>query len=239
MPKTEKLCTKRSAVLARERREKEKKEHRYNAVLKEFLHFKYNHVITEFDSFYEKMKTDRPSNMRYTNTNEYRLWQKQYMEKAFPWGKEEQQQQQAEQQQDERQQQVEPPPQLNEQAEQQQDERQQVEPPPQLNEQAEQQQDERQQQVEPPPQLNEQAEPLLVEEEHVDPQLLDERQQQDEPPQQNELAHLVNDIVNEVEDIIPDHNDDEGIALDVWEELQGDIQEFDYHLEVELDRYLQ
>ena len=175
MPKTEKLCTKRSAVIARERREKEKKEHRYNAVLKEFLHFKYNHVITEFDSFYEKMKTDRPSNMCYTNTNEYRLWQKQYMEKAFPWGKEEQQQQ------------------------------------------AEQQQDERQQQV--------------------------------EPPQQNELAHLVNDIVNEVEDIIPDHNeqqqqaeqqqDDEGIALDVWEELQGDIQEFDYNLEVELDRYLQ
>ena len=214
MPKTEKLCTKRSAVIARERREKEKKEHRYNAVLKEFLHFKYNHVITEFDSFYEKMKTDRPSNMRYTNTNEYRLWQKQYMEKAFPWGKEEQQQQaEQQQQQDEQQQQ---------QAEQQQ-----------------QQQDERQQQVEPPPQLNEQAEPLLVEEEHVDPQLLDERQQQDEPPQQNELAHLVNDIVNEVEDIIPDHNDDEGIALDVWEELQGDIQEFDYHLEVELDRYLQ
>ena len=213
MPKTEKLCTKRSAVIARERREKEKKEHRYNAVLKEFLHFKYNHVITEFDSFYEKMKTDRPSNMRYTNTNEYRLWQKQYMEKAFPWGKEEQQQQaeQQQQQQDEQQQQAE----------------------------QQQQQDERQQQVEPPPQLNEQAEPLLVEEEHVDPQLLDERQQQDEPPQQNELAHLVNDIVNEVEDIIPDHNNDEGIALDVWEELQGDIQEFDYHLEVELDRYLQ
>ena len=83
MPKAGKLSTEKRAVLARERREREKKDNEYNAALKEFLRFKYNHIITEFNPFYENMVARRPANLVYTNTNEFRLWQKREMEKAF------------------------------------------------------------------------------------------------------------------------------------------------------------
>ena len=60
----------------------------------------------------------------------------------------------------------------------------------------------------------------------------------------NDLANLYdevvgnnNDHVNLYEEVVG--NNDEGIELDPWEELQGDIKEFDYRLEVELDQYLQ
>ena len=207
MPKAEKLCTKRGAVLARERREREKKQHEYNGTLKEYLNFKYNHIITEFDTLYTKMKADRPSGMVYTNTKEFRLWQRKYFE---------------------RQEQVEPP-QLNEETETPQLQNEQTEPPPQLlqNEQTEPQL--QNEQTEPPPQLlqNEQTEPQL---------------------QQDEVARLGNEIVGELEDVIPDYvqeviipdpNTDEGIDLDAWEELAGDIREFDYRLEVELGQILE
>ena len=187
MPKAEKLSTKRSAVLARERREREKKDNEYNATLKEFLQFKYNHIIAEFNPFYENMMTHRPANLIYTNTNEFRLWQKWEIEKAFS-----------------------PSNDREEQAEQRQDEQ-----LPELLTEQQQQQDE---------QL---------------PELLPEQQQQQQQQDEQlpDLGQLVNELVGEVAEIVGDH--DEGIALDIWEELQGDIEDFDYRLEVELDQYMQ
>ena len=187
MPKAEKLSTKRSAVLARERREREKKDNEYNATLKEFLQFKYNHIIAEFNPFYENMMTHRPANLIYTNTNEFRLWQKREIEKAFS-----------------------PSNDREEQAEQRQDEQ-----LPELLTEQQQQQDE---------QL---------------PELLPEQQQQQQQQDEQlpDLGQLVNELVGEVAEIVGDH--DEGIALDIWEELQGDIEDFYYRLEVELDQYMQ
>ena len=203
MPKAEKLSTKRSAVLARERREREKKNNEYNATLKEFLQFKYNHIIAEFNPFYENMMTHRPANLVYTNTNEFRLWQKREIEKAFSPsnGREDEQL-----------------PELLPEQQQQQDEQ-----LPELLPEQQQQQDEQL------PEL------LPEQQQQQDGQLGEQQQQQDE--QLPDLGQLVNEIVGEVDEILGDH--DEGIALDIWEELQGDIEEFDYQLEVELDQYMQ
>ena len=176
MPKTEKLSAKRSAVLARERREREKKDNMYNTALKEFLQLKYNHIIAEFNPIYENMMAHRPANLVYTNTNEFRLWQKQEIEKALSSsdGKEDEQL----------------------------------------------------------PELL----PELVPEQQQEqlPELVPEQQQQQQQEQLPDLGQLVNELVG-------DHNDDddEGINLDAWEELQGDIQEFNYRLEVELDQYME
>ena len=200
MPKAEKLSTKRSAVLARERREREKKDNEYNATLKEFLQFKYNHIIAEFNPFYENMMTHRPANFIYTNTNEFRLWQKREIEKAFSPSNDREDEQLPEQL-----------PEL-------------------LPEQQQQQQDEQLPELLPEQQQQQQDEQL--------PELLPEQQQQQQQDEQlPDLGQLVNELVGEVDEIVGDR--DEGIALDIWEELQGDIEEFDYQLEVELDQYMQ
>ena len=198
MPKAEKLSTKRSAVLARERREREKENNEYNATLKEFLQFKYSHIIAEFDPFYENLKTNHPANMIYTNTNEFRLWRKREIEKTFSPsnGREQQDEQLGEQQQDE---------QLGEQ--QQQDE--QLGAQQQVEQLGEQQQDE---------QLGEQQQQdeQLGEQQQQDEQLGE--QQQDEQPgeQQQQDEQLVGELGRLVDEIVGDH-DDEGIALDLWE----------------------
>ena len=65
-------------------------------------------------------------------------------------------------------------------------------------------------------------------------------EQQEQIEQDNILEQVdneINDIINELEnDGVPlDINDDEGIHLDIYEELQADITDFDYRLEVELE----
>ena len=205
MPKAEKLSTNRSAVLARERREREKKTNEYNAALKEFLQFKYDHIIAEFNPIYENMMAHRPANLVYTNTNEFRLWQKQEMEKVFSSSSNGKEDEQLPELLPEQQQQLgEQLPELGPLVNEQQQDEQQPELGPLVNE----QQDERQPELGP---------------------LVNEQQQQDEQ-QLPELDPLVNELVGDP---------DEGIALDVWEELQGDIEDFNYQLEVELDQYLQ
>ena len=202
MPKTNRLSTKRSAVLARERREREKEQQQYNSTLKEFMLVKYRHIIAEFDPFYEQLKANHPANLIYTNTNEFRLWRKQYMEKTFS---EQQQQQQCDDGTNDEQQAGQLPEQEEQHAEQ-------------LPEQEEQH-----------------AEQLPEQEEQHAEQLPEQEEQHAE--QLGELARLVNEIVGEAE-IEMEHEDDEGIALDIYEELQADIESFDYQLEVELEQYL-
>ena len=216
MPKAEKLSTKRSAVRARERREKEKEDNKYNATLKEYVEFKYSHIIAEFNPFYEDLKAKRPASMVYTNTNEFRLWRKSQIEKSFSSSNvqiryfDEQDlyrasgsEQHGEQQQNEQQQQQ----------EQQQSEQ------PGDDEQQQQQQQQGQQQSE----------------QHDEQPGDDEQQQQQQSEQQqrNELDELdlrVNEIIAELQ-----NGEDEGIALDVYQELQDDIVDFNYHLEVKLE----
>ena len=227
MPKAEKLSTKRSAVLARERREREKENNEYNATLKEFLQFKYSHIIAEFHPFYENLKTNHPANMIYTNTNEFRLWRKREIEKTFSPsnGREQQDEQLGEQQQDEQLGEQQQDEQLGEQ--QQQDE--------QLGEQQQDEQlGEQQQQDE---QLGEQQQDERLGEQQQD-ERLGEQQQDEQLGEQQQDEQLVGELGRLVDEIVGDHNDDEGIALDLWEELQGDIELFDYQLEVELEEYM-
>ena len=185
MPKAEKLSTNKSAVLARERREREKDNNEYNDALKEFLQFKYSHIIAEFNPLYETLKNIRPESIKYTNTNEFRLWRKREIGRLV--------------------------------GEQRQDEQQQAEQP-----QAEQPQDEQPQDEQPAFEEQQQQQ---------------NEQPQDEQPAFEEQQQLVNELANLVDEVVADH--DEGIALDLWEELQGDIEQFDYQLEVELDQYMQ
>ena len=243
MPKAEKLSTKRSAVLARERREREKENNQYNATLKEFVQFKYSHIIAEFNPFYENLKANHPANMVYTNTNEFRLWRKHHIEKTFsPCNGSEQQQQsddgangreqQAEQQSEQQDEQL--PEQQDEQLPEQQDEQQ----PEQQGEQQPEQQDEQQpeQQDEQLPEQQDEQQPEQQGEQQPEQQdeQLPEQQDEQQPEQQGEqlgeLARLVDEIVDE--------HEDEGIALDLYEELQADIELFDYCLEVELEEYM-
>ena len=238
MPKAGKLSTEKRAVLARERREREKKDNEYNAALKGFLRFKYNHIITEFNPFYESMVARRPANLVYTNTNEFRLWQKREMEKAFSPsnGKEDEQlsellPEQQQRQQDEQLAELMPEqdeqlPELMPEQQRQQDE-QLAELMPEQDEQLPELMPEQQRQQ------DEQLAELMPEQDEQLPELMPEQQrQQDEQlaEQLPDLDELVNELVSDV--------DDEGIGLDVWEELQGDIEDFNYRLEVELDLYL-
>ena len=196
MPKAEKLSTKKGAVLARERREREKKDTQYNDALKEFLQLKYNHIIAEFDPMYKNIMARRPANLIYTNTKEFRLWRRREMHKEL------QPEQPVEQQQ------AEQPVEQQQQAEQPVEQQQQAEQPV-----------EQQQQAEQP-----------VEQQQQDEQPVEQQQQAEQPV---DLEQLVNEIV-----VDGSNGDDEGIALDLWEELQGDIHDFDYRLEVELEQYM-
>ena len=76
--------------------------------------------------------------------------------------------------------------------------------------------------------------------EHHDEQGQHEQQQQDEHhdiwQQQQQVDDEINRMINELENggVPLQNDDDEGIHLDIYEELQQDIEAFDYHLEVEL-----
>ena len=230
MPKTKRLSTKRSAVLARERREREKEQQQYNSTLKEFMLVKYRHIIAEFDPFYEQLKANHPANLIYTNTNEFRLWRKQYMEKTFS----EQQQQQCDDGTNDEQQAGQLPEQEEQHAEQlpEQEEQHAEQLPEQEEQHAKQLPEQEEQHAEQLPEQEEQHAEQLPEQEEQHAEQLPEQEEQ-----LGELARLVNEIVGEAE-IEMEHEDDEGIALDIYEELQADIESFDYQLEVELEQYL-
>ena len=143
MPKAQKLSTNKSAVLARERREREKDNNEYTEALKEFLQFKYGHIVAEFNPLYEALKNNRPESIKYTNTNEFRLWRKREIRRLVgeqQHDEQQQQQQQAEQPQHEQPQAEQP------QHEQPQDEQSQQEQPQDEQPQHEQPQDEQSQQ---------------------------------------------------------------------------------------------
>ena len=220
MPKTQRNYKQtKGAVLARERRQREKKDTQYNDALKEFLHLKYRHIIAEFDPMYKNIMARRPGNLIYTNTGEFRLWRRREMHKEL------QPEQPVEQQQ-----QVEQPVEQQQQVEQPVEQQQQVEQPV-----------EQQQQVEQPVEhlQDEQLAGLLQDEQLVE--LLQQVEQPVEHQQDEQMLRLLADpgqLVNEI--VVNNSNgDDEGIALDAWEELQGDIRDFDYRLEIELGQYLQ
>ena len=223
MPKAERNYRQtKGAVLARERREREKKDTQYNNALKEFLHLKYSHIIAEFDPMYKNIMARRPANLIYTNTTEFRLWRRREMHKELqPEHPVEQQVEQPIEQQVEQpvEQQVEQP--IEQQVEQ--PIEQQVEQPV-----------EQQQQVEQPVEhlQDEQLAGLLQDE-----QLVELLQQIEQPVEhlQDELLADPEQLVNE---IVVNNSNDEGIVLDAWEELHGDIRDFDYRLEIELGQYL-
>ena len=235
MPKAERNYRQtKGAVLARERREREKKDTQYNNALKEFLHLKYSHIIAEFDPMYKNIMARRPANLIYTNTTEFRLWRRREMHKELqPEHPVEQQVEQQVEQPVEQQveqsieQQVEQP--VEQQVEQ--PIEQQVEQP--IEQQVE-QPIEQQQQVEQPVKhlQDEQLAGLLQDE-----QLVELLQQIEQPVEhlQDELLADPEQLVNE---IVVNNSSDEGIVLDAWEELYGDIRDFDYRLEIELGQYL-
>ena len=253
MPKTGELSMKRSAIRARERRDVEREEQRYNTTLKEFVQYKYEHIIKEFDSFYEDLKSKYPKRRIYVNTNEFRMWRKRQIEKAFNsngvkvayfdsidiYGKgssdseeftdseqiEQQEQQQHGEQQQEQQQHGEQQQEQQQHGEQQQEQQQHGE-----------QQQEQQQHGERIEQHGEQQQEQQQQQQHGEQQ---ELQYGDEG---NIIAAAMEHADNEINEIIlelenggvPLH-DDEGIHLDIYEELQGDIEDFDYRLDVELE----
>ena len=205
---------KRSAIRARERRDINREEQRYNCTLKEFLEYKYSHIIEEFNPFYEDLKSKYPKRRVYVNTNEFRLWRKRQIEKAFNsdgvevasfdsidlYGKgssdsdkftdseEQHGEQHGEQQQEE-----------------------------QHGEQQEEQHGEQHSEQQEEQQHGEGNNILAAAMEHVD----------------NQIDQIIRELENG--GVPLQGNDDEGIHLDLYEELQGDIEDFDYRLEVELE----
>ena len=196
----------KGAVLARERREREKKETSYNDALKDFIHIKYTHIIEEFEPVYERIMGRRPSHFVYTNTREFRRWRRRELHHEIH-------------------------PAETQQVEQPVVEQEQVEQHNEIHQVEQEQVEQPLEQVEQPIEQDEQLVNLLHDEQ------LNELLQQIELPMEH-LQDVPDPIVNEIE-VRTDNDDDEGINLDAWEELQGDIREFDYRLEVELAQYLQ
>ena len=83
MPKVNKLKMSKEAINARERREAEKNENRYNSTLKEYIQFKHSEIIEQFNPFYEDLKSKYPEKRIYLNTKEFRLWRKNEIKKTF------------------------------------------------------------------------------------------------------------------------------------------------------------
>ena len=238
MPKTSALSMSRSAIRVRERREAEREEQRYSSVLKEFVQYKYNHIIKEFDSFYEDLKSKYPKRRVYVNTNEFRLWRKQQIQKTFNSdgvkvdyfdsvdlnGKETSDSEDSEGSE-----------QNGQHGEQQQQQEHPQEQQQHGGEQNEQHGEQQQQQEHPQEQQQHGGE---QNEQHGG-------EQNEQHGEGNIIAaameyadNEINDIIRELENGGVPLHDDEGIDLDVYEELQGDIEEFDYRLEVELDGYI-
>ena len=288
MPKTGELSMKRSAIRARERRDVEREEQRYNTTLKEFVQYKYEHIIKEFDSFYEDLKSKYPKRRIYVNTNEFRMWRKRQIEKAINsngvkvayfdsidiYGKgssdseeftdseqiEQQEQQQHGEQQQERQQHGEQQQEQQQHGEQQQERQQHGEQQQEQQQHGEQQQErqqhgeQQQEQQQHGEQQQEQQQHGERIEQHGEQQQEQQQQQQQQQQQHGEQQELqygdegniiaaamehadnkINEIILELENGGVPLHDDEGIHLDIYEELQGDIEDFDYRLDVELE----
>ena len=218
----------KGAALARERREREKKESQYNDALKDFLHVKYSHIIAEFESLYENIMARRPRHLVYTNTREFRMWRRREIHNEI----QPVEPQHVEQPIEQPRQQVEQPTGLLQIEQPIEQPGQQVEQPTGLL-QIEQPSEQPRQQVEQPNGLLQidQLGNLLLQDEQ-----LNELLRQVELPIER-LQDVPDPIVNEIE--VRTDNADEGISLDAWEELQDDIREFDYRMEVELEQYLQ
>ena len=208
MPKVNQLSMTRTAIRARERRDVNREEQRYNSTLKEFIEYKYSHIIEEFNPFYEELKAKYPEKRVYVNTNEFRLWRKREIQKAFNNDG------------------VEvvsfDSTDLNGKDPSDSDEFTNSEHHGEQEQHGEQQHDEQ---------------------EHHGEQEQHGEQQHDEDNNNNILAVAIEQAANEVDQIIrelqngdvPLLGDDEGIDLDIYEEIQGDIEEFNYGLEVELN----
>ena len=271
------LSTGQGAIRARERRDKEREEQRYNNTLKEFVVYRYSHIVDEFNPFYEDLKARYPKKLVYINTNEFRLWRKNEIVKAFnsngnevaffdsvDLAQGEQQLQREEQLHGEQQLQCEE--QLHGeqqlQCEEQLHGEQQLQCEEQLHGeqqlQCEEQLHGEQQQLQCEEQLHGEQQQLRCEEQlhgeqqlQCEEQLHGEQQLQREEQLQGEQQQADNEVSNaiaEVEQIIRElenggvplqesNNDDEGIHLDLYEELQGDIEDMDYRLEVELENW--
>ena len=240
MPKAQKLSANKGAVLARKRREKEKENNQYSEALKEFLKLKYNHVIEEFNPMYEALKNNRPRWLKYTNTREFHRWQKQEIARLM--SVQQQEQPHAVQSEDEQphavQSEDEQPHAVQSEDEQSEDEQ----------PHAVQSEDEQPHAV-PPEDEQPHAVPPEDEQPHTVP--LEDEQPHAVPPEDEQVfeeQRLVNDLANLYDEVIGNNNvnlyeevvanNDEGIELDLWEELNGDIEEFDYRMEVELGQYL-
>ena len=222
MPKAEKPCTKRGAVLARERREREKKDVMYNDCLKDFIQLKYRHIIAEFEPVYKTIMARRPSNLIYTGTKEFRLWRRREMHKEL------------QPEQPVVQTIVQPVEQTVVQTVEQTVEQAVVQPVEQTVVQTVEQTVE-QAVVQPVEQTIVQT----VEQAVVQPveQTVEQAVVQPVEPtveQAEQLAELLPDLGQLVNEVVMD----EGISLDVWEELQADVRDLDYRLEVELGQYL-
>ena len=217
MPKAQKLSANKGAVLARKRREKEKENSQYSEALKEFLKLKYNHVIEEFNPMYVALKNNRPRWLKYTNTREFHLWQKQEIARLM--SVQQQEQPHAVQSEDEQ--------------------------PHAVQSEDEQPHAVQSEDEQPHAVQSEDEQPHAVPPEDEQPHAV-----QSEDEQVFEEQRLVNDLANLYDEVIGNNNDhvnlyeevvannDEGIELDLWEELNGDIEEFDYRMEVELGQYL-
>ena len=217
---------KRSAVRARERREKDREDQRYNETLKEYVKFKYSHIIDEFGPFYEGLKARYPKDMAYVNTNEFRRWRKNQIQISFgnvqvayfdkvdlhgeKTSEEDSEQEQYEQQHSE---------QHGEQQQQQ-------------SEQHGEQEQHEQQQSE---QHDEQQHLEQQVEQHSEQHDIWQQQQQQIEQADDEINQIINELENGGVPLQNNNNDDdEGIHLDLYDELQCDIEEFDYRLEAEL-----
>ena len=199
MPKGRKHSSTSGAVLARERREREKQEREYDSTLKELIIYKYSHIVDEFEPFHKQLLANRPASIIYTNTNEYRLWRKREIKKYFSQNSNDKDEQNVEMSEAELDAEVEVG----------------------------------QQNVEmPEAELDAEVE---VGQQNVEMPELGAEVEVGQQNVEDQLAQLVNELVEDDRQ----QDDDEGINLDVWEELQGDIQDFDYRLEVELEQYLQ
>ena len=239
------------AIRARNRREKEKAETEYNATLREYIHCRYENIMAEFEPFFKTLKAKYPEGRKYTNTKEFRLWRKRQIREQLQAEQQQQQNHDSEhEQQDENEQQ-----QNHDSEHEQQDENEQQQnhgseheqqvrheqQGPVENEQQQNHTSDHEQQVHHEYDSKQQQQLQVQEHEGHN---RNEQQQQDHNDNVQEPPDEVAQALNEVEAIIQEIEhagiplnplfEDEGIALDLYEEIHGDIDDFDFHLEVEL-----
>ena len=210
MPKVKGLKMTNGAIRARKRREADREEHRYNTTLKEFVQYRYSNIIDEFNPFYQELKSKYPEKHVYINTKEFRLWRKREIKETFK------------------------------------------------NDgidvvsfdsgdlQGQQLDDDEQQQQRHDEQGHheQQQQQQHHGEHHIEQEQQQQRLDDSEQQQHNAIEQAINDvdaIIREIENggvpLQPLQPDDEGIDLDIFEEIHGDIEDFNYRLEVELNQW--